>query len=281
MNEVKIRIPRRWAVAGSAALFLSLFLAGFLGFYSLIVPRLVQVTTLSLLAVTGFSLGAGVLSFFAPCSVAIFPSYMGYYLSETGETNRLQAIHYGLIASLGMVLFYGILGVTVSYVGGLASVRTILKIGIPAMAAVLAGVGLHFLSGKAFSAKPLATAGSRLIRRSDKTARNLFLFGVGYSLSSIACIFPVFLLLVVYPFVSGSVFLGIVAFSAFAVGKSVMMVTGTVLTSESKSHLLTRGTLDFGYVKRGSGFLLLLVAAYLVYYSLALHGVIKPVEVVP
>ncbi|MBS1263564.1 MAG: hypothetical protein MAG715_00747 [Methanonatronarchaeales archaeon] len=277
---MKIRVPVRWFIIGSATVFLALIVAGFLGFYSLIVPQLVQLSTLSLLAVTVFAFGAGILSFFAPCSVAIFPSYMGYYLSEAGQTDRYRALRYGLIALLGMVLFYGVLGVTISSIGGMASVPTVLKIGVPFMAAVLGAAGIHFLAGNTVNARPLAAAGSRLIRRSGRTSRNLFLFGFGYSMSSIACIFPVFLLLIIYPFLSGDIFLGTAAFLAFAVGKSTMMVAGTVLTSESRSRLLTHGRFDFSYVRRGSGLLLVLVSAYLAYYSLALHGVINPVSVI-
>jgi len=274
---VKLRLRKRWLVIGSITVFLAVIAVGFLGFYTLIVPKLVELSTLSLLAVTGFAFAAGILSFFAPCSVAIFPSYMGYYVSETDGTTRLQAIQYGLTASLGMILFYGILGITVSSIGGLASVRTILKVGIPAMAVILGTIGLHFLIGNTVNAKILAKSGGKFIRKQGNTSRNLFLFGFGYSMSSIACIFPVFLLLIVYPFISGNAALGVTAFLAFAVGKSVMMIAGTVLTSESKAQLLTSSGVNFDYVKQGSGLLLILVAGYLVYYSLALHNVITPI----
>lgn len=274
---MKLRIPRNWFILGSLILFLGGVAAGFIGFYTLIVPQLVELSALSLLAVTVFAFAAGILSFFAPCSIAIFPSYMGYYLSQTDQTNRLQALQYGLTASFGMVLFYGILGVTVSWIGGLASVPAILKIGIPVMAVTLGTVGVYFLAGNTFNARLLARTGGRFIRKSGNTSSNLFLFGFGYSMSSIACIFPVFLLLIVYPFISGDVFLGITAFLAFATGKSVMMIGGTVLTSESKSQFLSGGATNFNYIKKGSGLLLVIVAVYLTFYSLALHGVIAPI----
>ncbi|MFB6208417.1 MAG: cytochrome c biogenesis CcdA family protein [Candidatus Nanohaloarchaea archaeon] len=274
---MKIQLQKKWLVIGFTLAFLGVIAAGFLGFYSLIVPKLVQLSTLSLLAIVIFAFAAGILSFFAPCSIAIFPSYMGYYLSETDQTNRTQALRYGLIASFGMILFYGILGIFVSYIGGLASVQTILKIGVPVMAVALGGVGLYFLAGKTINARLLASTGNKLIRKSDNTSRNLFLFGFGYSMSSIACIFPVFLLLIAYPFITGNVLLGITAFLAFALGKSVMMIAGTVLTSESKSQLLTSRNINFNYIKKGSGLLLILVAIYLTYYSLALYGIINPI----
>jgi cytochrome c biogenesis protein CcdA len=197
-------------------------------------------------------------------------------MSETEDT-RLEALKSGSIASLGMILFYGLLGITVSYIGGLASVQSILKTGIPLMAAVLGGVGAYFVAGKTVTAQRLSKVGGWFMRRDGKTNQNLFLFGFGYSMSSIACIFPVFLLLIAYPLITGNVVLGITAFLAFAAGKSVLMVTATVLTAESKSRLLTSKSKNFNYVKKGSGLLLMLVALYLVYYTLALYGLINPI----
>lgn len=256
---------------------LAVITAGFIGFYTLIVPQLVTLSALSLAAVVGFSVLAGILSFFAPCSLAIFPSYMGYYLSETDDGNRFAAVRSGGIASLGMILFYGLLGVTVSFIGGLASVQSILRIGIPLMAVVLGVVGIYFLAGNATNGRLSANLGNRFIQMEDATDRNLFLFGFGYSMSSIACIFPVFLLLIAYPFIAGDVILGVTAFLAFAAGKSALMVIATVLTSESRMHLLSEQSKRFTYIKRGSGLLLVLVAAYLAYYTLALYGVITPI----
>lgn len=274
---MKLRISKKWGIVGALVLAIGVVAAGFIGFYALIVPRLLGLSTLSLLAVTVFSFGAGVLSFFAPCSVAIFPSYMGYYLSETGETNRFQALKYGVTASAGMILFYGLLGVFVSYIGGLTSVQSILLVGIPLMAAVLGAVGVYFLTGNMFNLKLLASTSSRFINYGEVTSRNLFLFGFGYSMGSIACIFPVFLLLIVYPLITGNTVLGFMAFIAFSLGKSSLMVLATLLASESKSQVLTSKNLHFDYIKQGSGFLLIAVSLYLTYYALTLHGAINPV----
>lgn len=273
---MKLRISKKLAGIGAVVVSLGIITAGFLGFYTLIVPQLVTLSALSLSAVVGFSVLAGILSFFAPCSLAIFPSYMGYYLSKTEDSNRASALRSGVIASLGMVLFYGILGITVSYIGGLASVQSILRIGIPAMAVVLGAVGVYFLAGNTTSGRLSANLGSRFIQVDNATDRNLFLFGFGYSMSSIACIFPVFLLLIAYPLITGNVALGVTAFLAFAAGKSALMVVATILASESRMHILTKRSKQFTYVKRGSGFLLVLVAAYLTYYTFALYGVINP-----
>jgi len=273
---VKLTVGKKTASIGVIFGLLLAILAGFTAFYAVVVPQLINISTLSLAAVVGFAALAGILSFFAPCSVAIFPSFMGYYMSETEDTH-LEALKSGSVASLGMILFYGLLGITVSYIGGLASVQSILNIGIPLMAAILGGVGAYFLAGKTITARRLSEVGGRFMRRDGKTNQNLFLFGFGYSMSSIACIFPVFLLLIAYPLITGNVVLGITAFLAFAAGKSVLMIAATVLTAESKSRLLTSKSKNFNYVKKGSGLLLILVALYLVYYTFALYGLINPI----
>jgi len=275
--DLTFNVNKKLAGVGVAVGALALIAVGFFGFYTVIVPQLVNLSAFSLVAVVGFGVLAGVLSFFAPCSLAIFPSYMGYFLSEADQTGRRGAVKYGSVASAGMVLFYALLGVTVSYIGGLSSVQSILRIGIPVMAVVLGAVGLYFVSGRTLQGRLFADLGSRFIKQGDTTHRNLFLFGFGYSMSSIACVFPVFLLLVAYPFITGNVMLGLMAFLAFAGGKSVLMVAATVLTAESRSQLLTSQSKKFGYIKKGSGVLLVVVALYLTYYTLAMYGVIAPI----
>ncbi len=274
---MKIELSTRTAVVLAGLSLVGIVTAGYMGFYTLIVPQLVSLSSLSLTALIVFSIGAGMLSFFAPCSIAILPSYMGYYVSETEPASRSHALRCGGIASVGMILFYVLLGTAIVGIGGLGSVQQVLRIGVPLMAAILTLVGAYFLAGRTVSFRHLSNISSRFMRTEDTSARNLFLFGFGYAMGSIACIFPVFLLLIVAPVMTGDLSLGLLTFSAFAVGKSGMMIGGTVLTAESREQLLTGRSGQFRYIKRGSGGVLILVGLYLTYYALALHGIINPI----
>ncbi|MDY6770735.1 MAG: cytochrome c biogenesis protein CcdA [Candidatus Nanohaloarchaea archaeon] len=273
---MKIEISTRTAAAISGIAVIGIVVAGFIGFYTFIVPRLVALAALPLAALAGFSVAAGMLSFFAPCSLAIFPSYMGYYVSTAEETQYRKAIRCGGIASIGMILFYALLGVFIAGIGGMASVQQLLRIGIPVMAIVLTAVGIYFLAGKTVQSQWLTGISTQLVDTEQQTDRNLFLFGFGYAMSSIACIFPVFLLLIVAPLLAGNLSLSLLTFTAFASGKSSMMVGGTVLTAKSREQLLTEQSQRFQYVKQGSGLLLVLVGLYLTYYTLALYNIIAP-----
>lgn len=277
---MKVELDKKLVAVTSSILILGVVTAGFLGFYALIVPQLVNLASLSALAILIFGFGAGILSFFAPCSLAIFPGYMGYFLSETESQGKIGASKLGGIAALGMVLFYGSAGLFISFIGGISSVQSMLGIGVPLMALALAAVGIYFLKGKTIEMSRLTELGGRVYSKDRSTNRNLFLFGFGYSLSSIACIFPVFLLLIVYPLITGSIVLGTIAFVSFALGKSIIFIAATILVSESRSNFLISKAKHFSYVKKGSGLLLLLVALYLTYYTLALYNVISPISVV-
>jgi cytochrome c-type biogenesis protein len=278
---VKIEFSKKSLAIASSILVLGIIGAGFIGFYALIVPQLVNLASLSVLAILVFGFAAGSLSFFAPCSLAIFPGYMGYFISETGDTGRLKASKLGGIAALGMVLFYAAAGLFISFIGGLSSVQSILKIGVPLMAVILGTVGIYFLRGKTINMSFITELGGKIYSKNKATNRNLFLFGFGYSLSSITCIFPVFLLLIVYPLITGNIVLGTLAFVSFAAGKSILFILATVLVSESKSNLLTSKAKNFHYIKKGSGLLLILVALYLTYYTLTLYRIINPISVIP
>lgn len=274
---VKVELSTRTAAVLGGITLIGVIAAGYTGFYTFIVPKLVSLSALPLTALVAFSVGAGILSFFAPCSLAIFPSYMGYYVSEAESGSRRHALRCGGIASSGMILFYAFLGAVIAGIGGLASVQQILRIGIPVMAVSLTGIGVYFLAGRTVSSRHLTNISARFVDTEHTTDRNLFLFGFGYAVSSIACIFPVFLLLIVVPVMTGNLSLSLLTFTAFAIGKSSMMIGGTVLTAASKERLLTKQSKRFQYIKKGSGLLLVLVGIYLTYYTLALYGIINPI----
>ncbi|MDY6788878.1 MAG: cytochrome c biogenesis protein CcdA [Candidatus Nanohaloarchaea archaeon] len=280
MVTVKIKLDKKIFAITTSLIALGAITVGFLGFYTLIVPELVNLASLSTLAILIFGFGAGILSFFAPCSLAIFPGYMGYFLSETNANGKIQASKLGSIAALGMILFYASAGLFISFIGGISSVQSILGIGVPLMAIILGAVGIYFLKGQTINMNKITELGGRLYSKDKATNRNLFLFGFGYSLSSIACIFPVFLLLIVYPLITGNITLGTLAFVSFAAGKSILFISATVLISESKSNILTSKAKHFNYIKQGSGLLLILVSLYLAYYSLTLYNIIQPVSLI-
>ncbi len=70
------------------------------------------------LAAFGFVAGIG--AFFAPCAFALFPGYVSYYLasSGTGRESAGRSLLAGLTCAGGSAVFFAIVGVAITLLGG-------------------------------------------------------------------------------------------------------------------------------------------------------------------
>ncbi|KKQ78463.1 MAG: Transporter, partial [Candidatus Daviesbacteria bacterium GW2011_GWA1_38_7] len=76
------------------------------------------------LVLVSFSFLAGLQAFFAPCSIALIPAYVGYYVKqETGDNSKIQQLLFGLkagsFASLGLISVYIVFGIILALFGRL------------------------------------------------------------------------------------------------------------------------------------------------------------------
>ena len=76
------------------------------------------------LVLVSFSFLAGLQAFFAPCSIALIPAYVGYSVKqETGSSNKIQQLFFGLktgiFASLGIISVYIVFGIILALFGRL------------------------------------------------------------------------------------------------------------------------------------------------------------------
>ena len=183
-----------------------------------------------------FAVGAGVATFFSPCAYALLPGYVGYYVSATGSERPTVAgvLVRGVAATAGVFAAFGVvIGATV-YIG-----RS-LKAVVPAIEAVvgvaLVGTGV-FVSARGSLPAPVSLPKRR------STVAGFFLFGGAYAAAATACVFPVFLSLVVrslsMPPAQTAVVLG-----GFAGTFGVLMVS--VTTAAAFGHRFTTGTLAGG-----------------------------------
>ncbi len=136
------------------------------------------------------AVGAGAATFFAPCSYALLPGYVGYYVAATEhETVPLSgAVSRGATAAGGALGTFLLLGVVAAVAGDLIGAV------LPAVELAVGGglilFGVAVLLGKTGSLHvPLPK------RRSS--ASGFGLFGAVYALASAACVLPLFLALVV------------------------------------------------------------------------------------
>src|SRR5262249_29147571 len=120
----RARRPLSAAVIGAASLgaVAALALFGWLGWSkgAQVGLRFVEFDSPASLAALGFLAGVG--GFFAPCAFVLFPGYVSYYLgasSDRGSVRRSLAL--GVACAAGAVLFFALVGVAITLVGGALS----------------------------------------------------------------------------------------------------------------------------------------------------------------
>ena len=222
-----LRVDRQ----GLGFLLLGLALGGLLiGSGDLIYEIQAGVSAFARLLPLGYAFAAGMVATANPCGVLLLPSLVAFYLSRgEGDAPKDQppqkrvarALLLGLMATLGFVALFGGVGLIIG-AGGRALAAyfpiggLIIGVGLAALGAWLA------LTGQGFGILVASQAMGRVELGDD--LRSLFLFGVGYAVTSLACTLPIFLVVVGPALAAGSVVAAAGQFVSYALGM------GSVLT---------------------------------------------------
>ena len=213
-----------------------------------------------------FSFLAGLQAFFAPCSIALIPAYVGYYVKEdTGQTNRIQQLLFGLkagsFASLGIISIYAIFGLVLALLGKLIALF------MPwielSTGGLLLFLGVGVLLGYEFVLKPPV-----VIQTTSKGAKRFYLFGVAYALGAIGCTLPIFLLVIFQALAQRGILGGFVNFLVYALAMVTLMIVFSLIAAVSKtaiSHFLAKYML---VIQKSAGALILAAGVYMIYLAL-------------
>jgi len=221
------------------------------------------------LATFGFL--AGLIAFFSPCAFSLFPGYISYALTLTDakemKGGRLSsALRLGFASAVGAVLFFLLVGIGLSALGGALFPFLVTAKPILALAIVLLGFML------VVDRSPNLPLPQALIPVRGNPAsspwKGAFLYGFGYGLASTGCTLPVYMSAVIFPFVSGHALAGFITFLSFAIAMGLLMLTVTLLVGLSRQALIQRLQASTGTLKRIGGIVLILVGLYAGYYHL-------------
>ena len=213
-----------------------------------------------------FAFLAGLQAFFAPCSIALIPAYVGYYVSDkTKHPTRYQQLMFGLrtggFASLGILSIYVIFGIILLFLGKLiAPFMPWIEL---VTGAILLFLGTAVLLGYEFALRPPV-----VIQTTSKGAKRFYFFGVAYAFGAIGCTLPIFLLVIFQALAQGGIFGGLVNFTAYAFAMVMLMIIFSLIAAVSKtaiSHFLNRYMLA---IQKSAGVLILLAGVYMLYLAL-------------
>lgn len=218
------------------------------------------------LVLVSFSFLAGLQAFFAPCSIALIPAYVGFYVKqETGNKSKYKQLLFGfkagVIASLGIISVYIVFGIILAFFG-----RLIAPI-FPWIELVTGGL-LIFMGSATLLGFEFATRPPAIIQTKSNGIKRFYLFGVAYAFGALGCTLPIFLLVVFQSLAQKGIFGGIVNFMVYALAMSGLMVIFSLISSLSKSVMHKFLTKYMGIIQKSAGVLILLAGVYLIYLAL-------------
>lgn len=217
-----------------------------------------------LIGLIGLAFSAGILAFLNPCSFTLLPAYLSYFFgnktenSENTLINAFNGFKYGSIASFGFLFVFGTLGVVVSIFGN--QVKSFLPWILLIISPVIIVLGIFWILDK----NPLYISQFSLDFGSQRSS--FFLFGSAYAFSSLACVFPVFLMVVSSAISTGGFVDGLLVFLSYSLGMSLMMIVVSVAVVLSKEVLIQKFSEIEKYIKKISGAILIIAGFYLIYY---------------
>lgn len=202
-----------------------------------------------------FALSAGVFSVFSPCSYALLPGYISYYLGSDLSLER--ALNGGASITLGLLTVYTIIGGMASTLG--SRLRQLIPIFdlVAATLLILMGVAMMLPLDIRLDIplKPVQREGYL----------GIYIFGLIYGLAGVGCSAPIFLSILIYA-MSLNLIQGVLSFSFYAIGMSIPLIATSLLVSQAKSYIISRFNRATPMIKKISGIMLILTGLYLMYY---------------
>ncbi len=273
--QATARIARRTQVSWQGPLFVTLGLALgalLIGAGKSVYAAQGSMATLAAILPLGYAFGAGMVAAVNPCGVLLLPSLVAYALTRgasapsSGLQRAGRALLFGAMATLGFVALFAAVGLVIG-AGGYAVAAAFPVAGL-LVGVALVGLGAWLaFSGREFGLLAASRALDRV--RLGRDLRSLFLFGVGYALTSLACTLPVFLVVAGSALAMRGPVAAVGQFVSYALGMGAVL-TVVVLGAAFFEGTVTRSVHGLlPYVHRLSAAFLLGAGLFVVNYWLA------------
>lgn len=218
-----------------------------------------------------FAFSAGAIATINPCGWAMLPSFISYYLgSDTDEFDRKPALDrakegivMGLLLTAGFLLIFGVAAVIIS--AGLQVIVQFMPTAAFIVGVLLFLLGWWLLFGKSLPVHRLIPNVELDVRARNK--KSVFLYGVGYGITSLSCTLPIFLIVVSAGLTVSGVVEGAIMFLAYATGIAAVLMGVAISAALFKGALAQKVRPMLPYMNRVGAVLLILAGAYLMWYQ--------------
>jgi cytochrome c-type biogenesis protein len=252
-----------------------------------------EIITISPVWIGALAFGAGVASFFSPCSFPLLPGYIGYYLGlekqrgELGKKTLKKALPGGIASAMGILFIYIVVGSILVLLGSNAELD--IAILAPIIGIILIALGALMLTNIQyyFIINPVRDFIGKISSRkkkeekqdvtsdglSKKSLGGLFVFGIGYGAAAAGCTLPIFGVIVISAILQNNILEGIGLLLLYGFGAALFMIITTVLVSASEDTILNKLKVSTDKIKKISGLLMIIGGVgVIIFYYIAIAG---------
>lgn len=224
----------------------------------------------------GTAFGAGIVACVNPCGFIMLPTYLSLQLGtqETGYgaaswlRRTLAAVRIAAATTVGFAFVVAPVGVLVGLAG--QALGPLLPYAATAVGAVMVALALWLLvTGRKIG----IAAASRVHVTPQRNTLNALLFGMTYSIASLSCALPIFLLVVSTALTADGWLVSLAQFVSYALGMGAVITVVTVAAALLRTTLAQRLRALMPFANHVGVLFLLGAGAYLVYYWVAVAPV--------
>ena len=178
----------------------------------------------------------------------------------------------GLLVTASFIVTFGLTGIVISSLGiGVAKILPWIAV---ASGIVIIGIGVAKIFGRTININIPSPRGLLYtINSGNESGRkpsfvNFFLFGIGYSIASLSCTLPLFLLIVFQGLSAGGIREGSIVFTTYALGMGSVMIAISLAISASNQTFVKWLRKLAPKMNLITSVVLILAGSYLIYYNL-------------
>lgn len=216
------------------------------------------------LANLSLAFSAGLLAVLAPCALPMLPSFVSYYMNSDRKNNDFSsALWFGFITVTGFLTIFLAIGILPSFAINLIARR--IELVSPFIGLILIIIGLGNLFSDIFYTIPVIST----TPPKGTGFKAFYLYGLGYGAASMACSFPIFVLLVLQSASAGGIFSILLIFFSYGLGAATIIIPLSLALTFSKELIYKKLIVILPHLKKINSIILILAGVYMIYYGLS------------
>jgi cytochrome c biogenesis protein CcdA len=189
----------------------------------------------------------------------MLPSFVAYYMGAEEKENKLgAAFGFGLTTVLGFLTVFMVIGVLPSF--AINTVASKIELVAPFIGVILIILGLGHMFTDVFYKIPAL----QVVSPEGTGYRSFFLYGLGYGAASMACSFPVFVLLVLQASTTGGFTAIIAMFMIYGLGAASVLVPLSLALTYSKEFIYSKLMQAMPHMRKINSLILIIAGLYMV-----------------